>query len=135
MTSFISAISKKYFVSAAVCIVIAEIYFLFSHGVRSNYMLLSFTVPLAAGVISLLAKTAFGRKMCGSAAACLTVGLFLKGIFDISGGTFGYEVYYYIAAAVFAGLFILAEVGKYVLEREREREHKHNNNHSGTEPR
>jgi hypothetical protein len=84
---------KRFFVYMAIsvlCVIIAQVYALFGHGVRSAYMDYMFLYPLVGGAIAFLffrgkKKSRLGYNLYNSGLAALTVGALLRGIVEIAG--------------------------------------------------
>ncbi|MDR0804497.1 MAG: hypothetical protein LBN42_01765 [Oscillospiraceae bacterium] len=91
----------SYIIAAVVLVAVSQIYLLFSHGVFSWAMALCFLPSLVGGICSTFIRPRPAVNLLGSAVACATAGMLLKGVFEISGGVFGYPLYYFIAAGVF----------------------------------
>lgn len=91
------------FISSVVCVVINFVYSLFSHGVHSNYMTFMFAVPLLLGAISILVNI-HNNKLANDLAICgiltLTMGVFIKGIFEIAGTSSKYQAIYYVVGVL-----------------------------------
>ena len=97
--------------TALFALLFTNIYAVFGHGVRSPYMDYMFAVPLAAS-LPFLCMFLFRSRIYekngyrlfhnafGSGAAALTVGLLLRGILQIAGGSSAYAPWFiYIGAA------------------------------------
>ncbi len=101
-----------YFAAAAFCIALGTAYEHFSHGVVSNFMLYMFLWPLSGGVFALL-LTAFPgahcpgsgvRRLWAFGTAALTVGSFMRGVFEIYGTGNPLVKVYWISGAAFMAL-------------------------------
>ena len=109
---------------AAFCFVIARLYGLFGHGVRSPAMDYMFLYPLIGGGIVLIAAlikpllTAKARKgsraafnLYSSAIACLTVASCLQGVVEIAGTGTVWVLWFRLAAIVFfCGMFAVYSI-------------------------
>jgi len=111
-------ISLIYFVITLVCIIINFIYSKFSHGVSSNYMTYMFLIPLILGtliyfIISLIKKypKSFEYNIYNYAIITLTLGCFIKGVFEIAGTSSPFQIVYWI----FGICFIVISFIKYII--------------------
>ncbi len=86
--------SIVYVAISLLCVVISNVYALFGHGIRSDYMDSMFLYPLLGGVMYLLALALsdehggmfrLGKNVYNSAIAALTAGSMLRGIVEIAG--------------------------------------------------
>ena len=101
-----------YGIFSIICIVINAIYSIFSHGVSSNHMTYMFLYPLLLGIFVSLINYENNNEVtdfsfCGI--LTLTIGSFLKGIFEIAGTSSEYEILFYLAGIILIiiGLIIL----------------------------
>jgi hypothetical protein len=84
---------KIFFVYIAIsvlCVIIAQVYALFGHGLRSAYMDYMFLYPLVGGAIVFLfprgkKNSRLGYNLYNSGLAALTAGALLRGIVEIAG--------------------------------------------------
>lgn len=96
-----------YLIISIFCFVVSRIYAVFGHGVSSDYMTWMFLYPILGGTLFYLIlglliqgiKKVTGYRifynLYNSGLAILTVGSFLKGIFDIAGTNSPYVKYYF----------------------------------------
>lgn len=106
----------RYLAAALGCGAFALVYAQFSHGVYSPYMTFMFLIPLVGGalpaLVCLLAKKAslpvVARQSWAFAVASLTVASCLRGIFDIAGTASPYLPAYFVFAAIFACVGLVA---------------------------
>jgi hypothetical protein len=94
-------------VVSVLCVIVANVYALFGHGVRSDAMEYMFLYPLIGGfVIKILSTLAVGdysrgRKRVGvnlynSGLAALTCGALLRGIVEIAGTDSSYIHWFFV---------------------------------------
>jgi hypothetical protein len=106
-----------YLVASLICVIVANVYALFGHGVRSSAMEYMFLYPLIGGFIIKFLSTlvrgeyAHGRKRVGvnlynSGLAALTCGALLRGIVEIAGTDSVYIRWFFIAGWVMAAIGI-----------------------------
>ena len=104
--------AKGYSAAAALCLITAAVYELFSHGVYSAYMLGAWTLPALCAVFFLTAVKSLDPlpgnallqlQACG--AATLTAGSLMKGVLDIYGTTNRLTVFYPLAGGLLILLF------------------------------
>lgn len=100
-----------------------QIYSLYGHGVSSDAMTFMFLYPLLGGFIFFLIIRLFFSKIYyfsgyrvffnihNSGIATLTIGSFLRGIFEIAGTASNYVKYYYIFGWIFIGISLLLFLG------------------------
>jgi len=103
-------IKKTAFIYAAVtviCLIVANIYALFGHGIRSPYMDYMFICPLSGGIIFFFlgiinkkTPSQFGRELYHSGIATATAGLMLKGIVRIAGTDSPYIFYFWVLGVI-----------------------------------
>lgn len=95
------------------------IYEYFSHGVKSNYMIFSFLIPLAGGFITDQSfkmtpkkRIYLFRQLTGGAVIWLTLGSIFRGVLEIYGTTNHRILVFAIAGALhgIAALFVLLPV-------------------------
>ena len=105
-----------YLAVSAFCGFFAAVYEHFSHGVYSPFMIGLFAVPLLFGLLPLGwllfskggAPGRLPRQLWGSAAAALTVGVCLRGVFDIYGTTVALVSVYWWAGGLLAGAALVS---------------------------
>lgn len=85
------AVAPAYLGASVLCAVIANVYALFGHSVRSQAMDFMFLYPLCAGLAYLLTakwrgkRHRFGFNLYNSGIAALVAAALLQGIFEIAG--------------------------------------------------
>ena len=88
-----------YIIFAVVCIITNLIYGNFSHNVSSNYMTWMFLYPFVLGIISTFLNYK-GNKVVKDlfffGILTLTIGSFLKGVFEIAGTASAFQFVYYV---------------------------------------
>jgi len=107
-----------YLYTALGCGAFALIYEHFSHGVYSPFMTCLFAVPLLFGLWPLgwllfsrgRAPGRLSRRLWGAAAATLTVGACLRGVFDIYGTTVALVSVYWWAGGLLAAAAVLTGI-------------------------
>lgn len=116
-----------YLAAAILTAAAGGVYEIFSHGVRSNYMIFAFMVPLLAGAVpNLLASLAGNKKRADSgssaaagiqlaAVATLTAGSLVNGALEIYGTTNRLMIAYPVAGLV----LLTAALTAYVLQDRR----------------
>jgi hypothetical protein len=118
-----------YLIISIFCFAVNRIYAIFGHGVSSAYMTWMFLYPLLGGALFYLIIELFLKNIkhaskyrlfyniYNSAIAILTVGSFLKGIFDIAGTNSPYVLYYFVTGwvCIACSLFVLAS--QFVLQK------------------
>lgn len=105
-----------YLYTAVGCGAFSLIYEHFSHGVYSPFMIGLFAVPLLFGLLPLGwllfskggAPGRLPRQLWGSAAAALTVGVCLRGVFDIYGTTVALVSVYWWAGGLLAAAALVS---------------------------
>ena len=104
--------AKGYSAAAALCLVMAAVYELFSHGVYSVYMLGAWILPALCAVFLMKAAKSFDPlpgnvllQLLACGAATLTAGSLMKGVLDIYGTTNRLTVLYPLAGGLFLLLF------------------------------
>ena len=116
-----------YLAASVIVAAAGGVYEIFSHGVRSNYMIFAFMVPLLAGAVpNLLASLTGNKKRADSgssaaagiqlaAVATLTAGSLVNGALEIYGTTNRLMIFYPVA-----GLALLtAALAAYVIRERR----------------
>lgn len=104
--------------AAAFCVLFAQVYALFGHGVRSASMTWMFLYPLAGALLALcfllLSPDTHGRRLwpssrnlMGCGLSVLTMGALLKGVFDIAGTASAYIPAYRVAGAVLVAASVI----------------------------
>jgi hypothetical protein len=100
-----------YFAVSAICVIVANVYALYGHGVRSDAMDFMFLYPLVGGVIikilSMLLYDDYSRglkrvgvNLYNSGLAALTCGALLRGIVEIAGTDSVYISWFFVAGWV-----------------------------------
>jgi surface polysaccharide O-acyltransferase-like enzyme len=108
-----------YLVAAAVCLIIANVYALYGHGVRSDAMDYMFLYPLIGGlvikVLSMLLHGDYSRgvkrvgvNLYNSGLAALACGALLRGIVEIAGTDSVYISWFFVAGWVMAAFGAIA---------------------------
>ena len=103
---------RKYFYISVFCFIFSLIYEIFSHEVYSFYMIFAGFVPLifGVGVFTLLKGNTVSKwsfNLYNSFIACLTVGMYMLGVFEIIGITNSMINYYFYASIIFLILTII----------------------------
>lgn len=118
-----------YMVISIFCFVVNRIYAIFGHGISSDYMTWMFLYPLLGGALFYLIVGLLIREikqiagyrifynLYNSGIAILTVGSFLKGIFDIAGTNSPYVVFYFETGWVCIASSVLLLIFQFVLKR------------------
>lgn len=107
--------------AAAFCVLFAQVYALFGHGVRSASMTWMFLYPLAGAALALClmglrpeARAGrlwpAARNLLGCGLSVLTMGALLKGVLDIAGTASAYILFYRIVGAALVGAAIVLGV-------------------------
>ena len=96
-----------YLFSTVGCILFGAVYELFSHGVRSCFMICAFAFPLLLGAIPFFLLRKRGKSFPGRAAdlihagvAALTAGSILQGVLEIYGTSNPLTAVYWTAGGV-----------------------------------
>lgn len=122
-------VAVAYLAVCAFCGFFSSVYFRFSHGVSSDYMVFLCLYPFVGGVVPYTALYLAGLDAPrGVAAGCfnwgvatVAVGSMIRGIIDISGyvvthvAFFGLEVNYTNLYFIIGGLLMACGIGLYVL--------------------
>lgn len=98
-------------IAAAACLAASLVYEAFSHGVLSYFMLLSFLCPLADAVFFLCLRARprwRARCLTHTGVAALTLGCFVRGVFEIYGTTSEWTNVYFVLGGALA---LLGAVG------------------------
>jgi len=115
MNNKIKKTAAVYTAVIAVCAAITNIYALFGHGKRSDYMDLMFVCPLICGLIFCVIcriEKGFSRRganLFHSGTAAITAGLMLKGIMEIAGTDSAFIKYFWLsgAALIIIGIILV----------------------------
>ena len=101
---------KLLVISTLIVFVLSRIYQLFAHGVSSNYLTYAFLIPLILGLvfylflpIKAISITRFSYNCLNAGILTLTLGSFLKGVFEIASSSSDLLIIYLIL-----GLSLLA---------------------------
>ncbi len=92
--SYLKKQGLVYLIISIICFVFGQIYELFSHGVYSNFMIFSFTIPLVLGCglswLLIILKKDVNRifiNLYNSSVASFTVYSIVRGVLEIYGTT------------------------------------------------
>lgn len=101
---------NTYIIVSLLCVVINYIYSIFGHGVNSRYMAFMFLVPFIGGVflfsvITYILKIQFIDRiwynLYNSCVAAITIGCFLRGIYEIAGSDSKHFYMFWYLGAIF----------------------------------
>lgn len=101
--------SLIYLAAAAFCGIFAIIYYQFSHGVSSDYLVFMFMIPLLFGSLiyislNILFKgkrySRIAYNIYNTGTAALTIGMMLQGIMEIAGTSSNYVIVFFILGPV-----------------------------------
>lgn len=104
-----------YLAFTAFCGFFSSVYFKFSHGVSSDYLVFLCAVPFVGGVLpytalyllKLYPPYSLFAQMYNCGIATLTVGCCLSGVFDVYGSRCGYVPIYFYAGAILTVLGLI----------------------------
>ncbi len=113
----------------AFCGFFSSVYFKYSHGVSSDYMVFLSAVPFMLGVLpytflklcKLYAPPILIKHIYNCGVATVTVGFALNGIFEIYGGECAYTPYYFSLGALLIVTGALWYIIKAVIDKKRSR--------------
>ena len=113
---------KIYIIITLICILFAMIYESFSHGVISNFMIYSFSIPLVFGVVVSYVlcylkitktPTEIENKTYNAAIATFTIGSIIEGVLQIYGTT-NSKVYVYLVVGI---MLLVFSIGSYLFRK------------------